>query len=351
MPICTRCGSRNVEGARFCGNCGALVLVHQKVRRRAAGISLTVTAFLIVLLLVGVFLRRDYSSWSKGGASTFDYSQFARNFGIATSSEATPDDGFNPDSTESFTPYLLSKNPYRWKGHSGILDTQYTTEIWPNGNIMLLPGYGGTGIHFAKMLDEHTATYDVMTVVVAGSGGSSYIPDGQIAVIVPNNTPPDPQKPWKVLVEGPATGTNAFGADLTVTTVKFEGYYEPPPPPPVPAPVPAPTTTPAAPAQSNATQPQAEPESAPKPALSFQSSPQSTDVSPAPVASRQETSGSPSASQIADVTPGQTPDQVVAILGPPTSITTGPTPAYNYPHLVIIFARGKVWKIHQFPSQ
>ena len=23
MPICTRCGSRNVEGARFCGNCGA----------------------------------------------------------------------------------------------------------------------------------------------------------------------------------------------------------------------------------------------------------------------------------------------------------------------------------------
>ncbi len=25
MPICTRCGSRNVEGARFCGNCGAQV--------------------------------------------------------------------------------------------------------------------------------------------------------------------------------------------------------------------------------------------------------------------------------------------------------------------------------------
>jgi len=25
MPICTRCGSRNVEGARFCGNCGAPV--------------------------------------------------------------------------------------------------------------------------------------------------------------------------------------------------------------------------------------------------------------------------------------------------------------------------------------
>lgn len=71
-------------------------------------------------------------------------------------------------------------------------------------------------------------------------------------------------------------------------------------------------------------------------------------IAPAPVASQQETSGSLSASQIAKVTSGQTPDQVVAILGPPISITTGPTPVYNYPHLSIVFARGKVWKIHQF---
>jgi hypothetical protein len=103
--------------------------------------------------------------------------------------------------------------------------------------------------------------------------------------------------------------------------------------------------------------PQAEPESAPgpvpasapspEPALSFQPSPESTDVSPAPVASQQETSGSPSAPQATEVTQGQTPDQVVAILGPPISITTGPAPVYNYPHLSIVFARGKVWKIHQ----
>jgi hypothetical protein len=96
--------------------------------------------------------------------------------------------------------------------------------------------------------------------------------------------------------------------------------------------------------------PQAEPHSAPapEPALSLKPSAESTDVTPAPVASQQETSGSPSTPQIAEVTQGQTPDQVVAILGPPISITTGPTPVYNYPHLVIVFARGKVWKIHQF---
>lgn len=111
---------------------------------------------------------------------------------------------------------------------------------------------------------------------------------------------------------------------------------------------------PAQPAPDNSTAESAQPEfqqSAPPeaaPALSFQPSPESTDVIPAPVASQQETSGSPSAPQATEVTPGQTPDQVVAILGPPISITTGATPVYNYPHLSILFARGKVWKIHRF---
>jgi len=96
--------------------------------------------------------------------------------------------------------------------------------------------------------------------------------------------------------------------------------------------------------------PQADPHSAPapEPALSFQPSPESTDITPAPVALQQETSGSPSAPQTTGVSQGQTPGQVIAILGPPISITTGPTPVYNYPHLSIVFARGKVWKIHQF---
>jgi hypothetical protein len=96
--------------------------------------------------------------------------------------------------------------------------------------------------------------------------------------------------------------------------------------------------------------PQAEPGSAPAPeyALSFQPSPESTDITPAPIDSLRETSGSRSAPQASEVTQGQTPGQVVSILGPPISITTGPTPVYNYPHLSIVFARGKVWKIHQF---
>jgi hypothetical protein len=97
--------------------------------------------------------------------------------------------------------------------------------------------------------------------------------------------------------------------------------------------------------------PQAEPESAPAPkyAVSFHPSPESTDITPAPVAAQKETSGYTLTPQKTEVSQGQTSDQVVAILGPPISITTGPTPVYNYPHLSIVFAKGKVWKIHQFP--
>ncbi|MGO8719638.1 MAG: hypothetical protein ACLQMO_10505 [Acidobacteriaceae bacterium] len=130
--------------------------------------------------------------------------------------------------------------------------------LMPNGLYRKFPQLGPSSIRFDKMLDEHTAVYDVMTIdqaALAAADPDYMVPDGQIAVILPDSTPPSLAKPWKVLVEGPVTGTNAFGADLTVTTVKFEGYYEPPPPPPVPAPVPAPATTPAAPGQSNTMQP------------------------------------------------------------------------------------------------
>jgi hypothetical protein len=54
------------------------------------------------------------------------------------------------------------------------------------------------------------------------------------------------------------------------------------------------------------------------------------------------------ASQPANVAEGQTPEQVIAILGPPSSVTTGAKHIYNYPHLSVIFAHGKVSEIHEF---
>ncbi len=45
---------------------------------------------------------------------------------------------------------------------------------------------------------------------------------------------------------------------------------------------------------------------------------------------------------------GQTPEQVVSIMGAPSSVTTGAKRAYNYPHLTIVFVDGKVSEFHSF---
>lgn len=129
------------------------------------------------------------------------------------------------DSNEILFPYDLSKNPYKWKGRSGILDTVDLPIIMGNGARAGNVGYPGGSLKFERMIDEHTATYSVS--VAEGS----VITEGEIAVILPNSDPPDSGRPWRVFVEGPMAGTNALGAQLTVVTVRFEGYYSPPPQP------------------------------------------------------------------------------------------------------------------------
>ena len=51
---------------------------------------------------------------------------------------------------------------------------------------------------------------------------------------------------------------------------------------------------------------------------------------------------------ISAVSKGQTPEQVIAILGPPSSVTTGATHVYNYPHLSVVFVDGRVSELHEF---
>ena len=53
-------------------------------------------------------------------------------------------------------------------------------------------------------------------------------------------------------------------------------------------------------------------------------------------------------SQPANVAEGQTPDQVIAILGPPVSVTLGAKHVYSYSHLKVVFVDGKVSEIHPF---
>jgi hypothetical protein len=48
------------------------------------------------------------------------------------------------------------------------------------------------------------------------------------------------------------------------------------------------------------------------------------------------------------VTKGQTSEEVLAILGPPISVTVGAKRVYSYPHLTVVFVDGKVSEIDHF---
>ena len=164
-----------------------------------------------------------------GLAYRVDRSQTAPSSGDPVTSKTAPnDDTASPllssykVSNEVLDPWELSRNPFKWKGTSGILDTARISMAMPSGQRAHIP-YPGGGLHFSKMLDEHTASYDVIV------GGYSAHEDGELIVLLPNSDPPNPLRPWRVYVEGPYEGTNAFGGAVRDTAVRYEGYYEPAP--------------------------------------------------------------------------------------------------------------------------
>jgi hypothetical protein len=121
------------------------------------------------------------------------------------------------ESDELLEPYKLAKNPYQWRGHSGVLVTRMPV-IDPTGFVGYVPL---PGLKFDKMISEHIAIYDV--IVTNEESGD------QLAVILSNSEPPKIGQAWRILVEGPLNGTSGLGAPLTITAVRFEGFYEPPP--------------------------------------------------------------------------------------------------------------------------
>lgn len=163
-----------------------------------------------------------------GLAYRVDRSQTAARGGDPVTSAAVPSDGTASPlssnykvSNEVLDPWELSRNPFKWKGTSGILDTARISMPMPNGQRAHIP-YPGGGLHFSKMLDEHTASYDVIV------GGYDAHEDGELIILLSDSDPPNPLRPWRVYVEGPYEGVNAFGGAVRDTAVRFEGYYEPP---------------------------------------------------------------------------------------------------------------------------
>jgi|SRR5208283_3663785 len=148
-------------------------------------------------------------------------------------------DPYDPNSNDVLDPNDLVKNPYKWKGRSGVLDTVQLPIMAGNGARMGFAPYPGGCMKFNKMLDEHTAVYEVMAYedgVVQSQG--------ELAVILKDSDPPKSARPWRIFVEGPMGAVNSLDQAMTLTSVRFEGYFVPPSSQPKPEETtPAPATT------------------------------------------------------------------------------------------------------------
>jgi hypothetical protein len=140
----------------------------------------------------------------------------------ANSSPSPVADPYNPNSNDVLDPNDLVKNPYEWKGHSGILDTIQMPIIAANGARMGFAPYPGGCMKFNKMLDEHTAIYEVMAL-----DDGAVESEGELAVILKDSDPPSSARPWRIFVDGPMEAVNGLDQTITLTSVKFEGYFVP----------------------------------------------------------------------------------------------------------------------------
>jgi hypothetical protein len=249
--FCDRCGVRLQPDAQFCQDCGAAISVSEPVAAQpqvALQPSTQATqgnrlarnfGFIALIVVVLIIAFAIINHAPQTGTSNQDAAQPSATTKGGDSGISNDSEGYHA-SNEIIRPYEISRNPYKLKGHSGILDTVNVPILMGAGGVVVTSvRYPGGGLKFEKMIDEHTATYSVL-VIEEGSA----IPNGEIAVILPNSDPPDSSRPWRVIVEGPMEGVNGFGAAIQVVTIRFEGYYVPLPPqqpvqaPQEPAPVP-----------------------------------------------------------------------------------------------------------------
>jgi hypothetical protein len=128
-------------------------------------------------------------------------------------------------------PYDLLQNPFQHKHEVVLLDGRgypifangvywsYENQVNPVG---IKVGY--SGLHFNRMVAESTALYDVM----AHEGADMRV-IGQLAVLWSwihpeahiGETPPKIERAWIVVPLGTISGTNSFGAAITVPCVQF----------------------------------------------------------------------------------------------------------------------------------
>jgi hypothetical protein len=137
-----------------------------------------------------------------------------------------------PSSGLTVHPYELLKNPYKAKGKLVFLDLNSRPVLW-SGSVVQYSGpieptfgirLGLMALRLNRMLAEDVALYDIMGVEAGASDGEML---GQLAVSLPSGVNDlNLGRSWAVEPLGTLSGTNAFGGEITIPSVKFWHYRE-----------------------------------------------------------------------------------------------------------------------------
>ena len=178
---CKECGHQVSSDAKFCPHCGKKVGEKARMKKVIKQLG----------ILIGCFL----------GIGVIGPSRVSVPLLAQTTAKA--------DKPEVFDAIALLKNPYKWRGHTGILGATANANGWP---MPVAPV-------FVRMLDEHTALYELIDIYFGQNLGNNLL------VVLPNSDPPGPSQGyctfWRVQVIGPASGSNALALRFPVQRSGF----------------------------------------------------------------------------------------------------------------------------------
>ena len=195
----------------------------QVKRPTTPGISIGI-AIIVLAAILGVAFVSYFKPAARANASN-QQPQAAQ---TSASEEMEP-----PSAGVTMRAYELIKKPYRYKKRLVMLDVTSRPVLYNGAVIQYAPGddsrmgksLGLLGLRFNRMISEDTALYDVMALDSTNHMDAEMV--GQIVVIVPQGKEElDLGRYWGVEPLGIAEGTNAFGATLTVSRVRFWRYAD-----------------------------------------------------------------------------------------------------------------------------
>jgi hypothetical protein len=236
--ICPKCAARFSERAIVCAYCGvelnpsALSADNVKPPKRRLFAFLLIVAGLVAVIGVSISLNKAVSKKTMAPSVELQQGSPPAVESQSALPVAEPEDkaelpqGF---ATGSVTPWQLLKNPFMQQGKLIRLDYVRFSTIY-NGNIIhygqcnAAPGIcqqlGYFGRRFNRMIAANQGFYDVMGEEVETSVNIAKL--GELIVDFGESEDQPPlNHDWVVVPEEPTHGTNTFGANIRVATVRF----------------------------------------------------------------------------------------------------------------------------------